>query len=287
MKPLVLSINFTLFFHLGLIAQGDSLSLSPAQEAHYQYLTNELNQYRSYLQQERTEHRQFLERGMTIVSIFVGIVGTVLGVLGVRTYRDIRKQLQDFRQNAEQKLQQDLAQARAQFASDARAAFAQDPGVKEAERKYQALTQLVNTRIAVDQGTYLLLAYPDKLAEMQAPGEEVSFLAQAFPNLTTLTAPQLPELSTLDVLIYRVQVDGEGEDAFLRDQLLPSLQQQKAAVPLVVYAKGFSERIKGETSNALTKYPLHVIANMTPTLIDNIASSYRAHQLIDSQKPSV
>ncbi len=286
----------------GLAAQDSAAIYS---KERYEFLNQELSAYRSYLQQERTEHREFLEWhyqlaigvGSVAIVLFLGIVG----FFGWKTRKDVREQADILKQQAKEQLQaevarahqaireeaeNEIARAKSRFEADIREIFSSE--IQDYEQKYQAMINLLEKQLAVNKGKYLLISTAEKLEQMEAEGAELYYLSKALgPVKTKIASPNQKsiKLDGADVVIYRSNVDQSGEDEYLKNVLIPSLNQQESKLPLVVYAKGRSEFLKEDTEAALNEYLLYQIANNTGTLIDNTVSAFRAYRLIQNPQP--
>lgn len=271
----------------------------------YEFLNQELSAYREYLQQERTEHRQFLEQHYQ-VAIGVGSAAVVLflaivGFFGWRTRKDVREQAKALEQQAKRQLKAEVtkaeravkdeaeravAQAKSRYEADIREIFTSE--IQDYEQKYQTMLKLLEQQIAVNQGKYLFISTAEKLEQMESEGAELHYASKALGAIKTkIASPKQKDikLDEVDVVVYRSNVDENGEDEYLKEVLIPALNKYKSKLPLVVYAKGFEERLKGQTETVLNEYLLYQIANNTGTLIDNTASAFRVYRLIEKQPP--
>ena len=301
-----IKINFWFLFLLLIpapIPAQDSAAIYSKER--YEFLNQELGAYREYLQQERSEHRQFLEWhyqlairvGSAAVVLFLAIVG----FFGWRTRKDAREKAEVLLQQARKQLQMEIvkahqsikdeaeravANAKSHYEADIREIFTSE--LEDYEQKYQTMINILEQQIAVKKGNYLFLSPAEKLEQMEAEGAEMHYLSEALGQLKTRIASagkKSINLDGIDVVIYRSNVDENGEDEYLKDVLIPALNKSENKLPLVVYAKGFEERLKGQTEAALNEYLLYQIANNTGTLIDNTASAFRVYRLIENQLP--
>lgn len=265
----------------------------------YEFLSDELQEYRAFIERERREHRAFLESYYTIVgsgaALLAGLAVWLIGFFGVRTRKDIRTHLESYRNDARERFQAELEKKEQQMQAEvereiekAKLAFEQEmsavfsANLENYDEKYQAILNMAEQRLAVEKGRYLVISSADKLAQMQSEGAELQFFSKALcqPETHIAIKENKPSLSQADTVIYRSNVDEKGEDTYLKDVLLPMLVSRKEKVPLVVYARGREEFLKGDTEAALNNYLLYQIANNTGTLIDNTASSFRTYKLL-------
>ncbi len=260
---------------------GDTTQKSP-EEAHYEFLKEEIKTYRQFIQEERKQHQQFL-------TWTVGIVGSLglllLGFFGIKNREDIRKTREALLNDAKQKLELEVKEARLEFEKEVQAAFKSNPYLKDARQQYEKLTEMVSQQLAVEAGKYLLLADTKKAKAMETV--EMPAFEKAIKRPTLSTSLEQIHLEDFDVVMYRSNADDQGEDVFLKNELLPQLAQLKEAnvfIPLVVYCKGREEFIKGATIEAVNAYGLATIANFTTTLIDNTASAFRVGRLMGREK---
>lgn len=282
--------------------QGDSAMAYPRE--HYEFLEKELQEYRQFLQQERMEHRGFLEDhynkirdvGAIALLFFTGI----LGFFGWKTWRDISAQRALLGNEARERLAAELEKARNELLSEtnrqieaSKSRFEREmreifsSNLENYDEKYKAALKLIGHQLAVEKGRYLLVGTAEKLEQMQEEGAEIQLFSRALspPEFFIASAGKKPRLDKTDVVIYRSNADADGEDAYLKDDLLPHLSGQGEKLPLVVYAKGLGEFLKNETLAALNRYLLFQMANNPGTLIDNTASSFRSFKLINKNKP--
>lgn len=255
----------------------DTAQTNP-EEMHYKFLKEEIQTYRQFIQEERKQHQQFL--GWT-----VGIVGSLglllLGYFGLKNREDIQKTREVLLSNAQRELELEVKEARLEFEKEVQSTFESNPYLKDAQQKYEKLTEMVSQQLAVEAGKFLLIANKEKAKDMKRA--ELPTFEKAINALTLSPDLDQVQLDDFDVVLYRSGVDQEGEDAFLKNQLLPQLEQFKAQgvfIPLVIYCKGRSEFLRANTEKAVNEYGLATIANYTTTLIDNTASAFRVAKLM-------
>lgn len=284
--------NYLLFFALFCtavhgFAQVDSGGL---QEKHYQFLKKELQETRTFYTQEREAHRKFLESYYAYVSAAAG--GLVLAFVGIITFLNWRNR-NEFKAQLDQELALEaerlkmegdkiIQKAKSNYEKELRNIFMKD--LSDFERQKEALLTILREQIGAKDGRYLFIAAKEKLEQMK--GAELNFLKDAFPNLQAKEAGSLKGFSfeEIDVLLYRSNVDDNGEDEYITKTLLPFLNSLSVKIPIVVYAKGRHEFLKGNTETALNNYLQYQLANNIGTLIDNTASSFRTYRLLKKNK---
>lgn len=84
-----------------------------------------------------------------------------------------------------------------------------------------------------------------------------------------------------DVIIYRSNVDKDGEDPLLIS-LFDKLVALNGVIPVVIYAKGRDEFIGGDTEKRKNTYLLHHLANAFIPLVDNVSAAYRVKKLAEN-----
>lgn len=265
-----LTLLFLFFVPSFLFGEQDTIQVTAA-EKHYEFLKEEIQNYRTFIQEERKQHQQFL-------TWTVGIVGSLglllLGIFGWRTREDI---------NATK--DQLINEARLQVEAEIKTLVESKSYLKEAELKYNKLTELVTQKLDVESGKFLFVGSEEKIKSMQ--GEELLTFGKAINEPVLVSQIEDIDLEDYDVVVYRSNVDDQHEDEYLKSVLLPELtylKNKKQIIPLVIYCKGRSEFLSGETEEAVNQYGLATIANYTTTLIDNTASAFRVAKLMEKEK---
>ncbi len=256
--------------------QPEPVSNDPAKVEHYEYLKEEMKNFREFVQQEREQNQNFLLWTLAIV-------GTILSFFGWRTYSDIKNSSAKLVKETKKQIDDKLNAARKDFEQEIQSIFSSDPYLKEAQKGFEKYTQMVRQRMDVESGKYLLLVDQKKKKGMLE--NEVPAFERAINRPDIETDLSGVHLDEYDVIIYRSNVDKDGEDAFLKSSLFPQLIEMKeegVIFPVVIYTK---EKInyEGPTFKAINDFQFATIANHTTTLIDNTASAFRVAKLMEGK----
>ena len=283
---LCLFLFLTLSVPAGVLALPDSVDL---QEAHYQFLKEELKNARTFYTEERKAHQEFLQWYYKLtIGGASGVIAVFLFLVtfyGVKTRKDLREEIKALKDEALEKTEKELSRARADLNEGIISKFTAE---KESYEGYiQGWVKWVEQQFDVEHGTYLMISDPVKLTKMEEEGEEVTFLKEAFRDISFISSDKdlgHLKLDGVDVLLYRSNVNDKGIDLFLENTLIPKLKAHTEKIPLVFYAKGGGEFYKGTTGTALNDYLLYQPANNIGTLIDNTASAFRTSRLLRKNK---
>jgi hypothetical protein len=263
----------------------DKNTQTQATEKHYDFLEKESKAgrehfekeneaYRTFIQKERSEHQTFLEKSYTIAGIIVTVVLGILAFFGLNTFNGINKSRKDLEVLATSQL---LEYTKAFNESQSRLGAAQTD-MRVLEQTYQ---QHINyfKNANPKNGSYLLIGMKDKIDVMKK--EEIPRFEKALTKLGILYTDEEDMKSNFsmvnDVVIYRSNADKDGEDLILQE-LLKKLKDE-GNIPILIYAKGQPEHIKGNTDKALNEYGLFHMATNPVTLIENTSAAYRVSKL--------
>ena len=255
-------------------------------ERHYQFLESqskafqeamqkENEAYRKFIQEERGAHQAFLETTIKYGSGLLALVGILLTFFGWNTFKGISESRKELEAAAAGRLlafEKEMSEYKVRF-------LEAQQNLKQAEADYnQFLSYYKNANPR--EGTYLFLGSKEKIKQMEE--NEITRFKQAFGE----TVPQELEQfdvdkfypTLFDVIVYRSNVDSNGEDEVLQ-KIIKKLVDAPS-VPLVIYANGVQEYIKGQTDQLLRKYCTFHLATTPVSLIDNVASTYRVAKML-------
>lgn len=230
-------------------------TLSPSVE-HYQYLKEENQKFREFVENERKEHRQFLEdaynRTTILISVFSGILaatGIFLGFLGFNRLKDVKdKALLEYEKQIKVILQAALANT---------------------DQKIQALQRLVNQE-EMWISSRLRFIVPEKVIPTFKK-EELAYFGGEKPQFHVAPFQEQEDWGSFHAIIHYFDPDDKGEDETLK-KLLAQLKGQ--SIPLIVYTHGLWIE-KNETKKVLDAYQFNSPANNIITLLNNTGDAFR------------
>jgi hypothetical protein len=259
-------------------------------EKHYEFLETEIkNQrdaiqkeneaYRKFIQEERVGHREFIENTIKVGGGLIALAVAFLTFFGFDTFKSIRNSRKEIEIISSAK----LIEYKEKIESNAALYEVQIQETKlklaVAEQSYQ---KFINFYSSADprSGQFVVIGDAEKIKEMK--GNELYRFVQVFnlPDFIELGSEQWKNFDPkkFDLVIYRSNVNSSGEDSDLEH--LIDLLKTYSNIPLLVYAKGQSEFIKGKTDLKLKDSLFH-IANNPVTLIDNTIAAYRVTKILE------
>jgi len=262
--------------------------LTLSAERHYQYLTEETRAFRQFIEKEREEHRRFLEQFYTIMGVVVSIVAGIVAFFGWQTRKDIKQEIEAYKEDATTKAQNELDRAQNEFIRLVNEKFQSNPLLRAAEERYQVLLDMVEQAMDLKNAEFLFIA---DLKNVKLEVEKLSEV-NGTPKVVVLPWAAGMDLAPYDVIIYEFvpkssgKKDESGRDVKVDEhleQLVDALSSLKHPKPLVVYATR-GKFIVDTTLEKLSSYPLHHIANNIISLIDNTASAFRVQRLTQEKR---
>lgn len=255
-------------------------------ERHYQYLEEETKafreavqkengDYRKFIQEERAEHQQFLQTTYTIGGIIIAVVVGLLSFFGWNTFQGINKSRREIESVATSQL---LEYSKSLNETQNRLYNAKQ-SLLDLEKKYQ---DYINYYRNADpkNGRYLFVGSKEKLEQMTQ--DELIRFVQVFDATEKLESEEILKgnfyPASYDVIIYRSNVDKEGQDGIL--ERIADIMRPFKNIPLVVYAANRDEWLKGITEKKFSEHKLVHLANNQVSLIDNVASAYRVSKML-------
>jgi len=217
---------------------------------HYQYLREDTERYRQFIEREQSEFKDFLEKlvgnSITIISITVTVVLGVLGFFGVRT-------LEDFKREMKRQVQQMAQEA-----------------IAGTEAHVNALGDLVRRELWRKKARVAAAATIDDLEALHPI--VIQHLRQQGIQLKTVYLPDMmPDLMTdlqkreIDILVYRYRPQPVGYDPVL-DQLVDTALEYDLQMPILVYAPGDLK----VPDKYRSKYGYITYANTPMTVVTNL-----------------
>lgn len=285
-------LAFTLFC-LGTLCYAQSTKDNAklqAIEKHYEYLENEMKAqrdaiqkeneaYRKFIQEERVAHREFIEYTIKIGGGFIALVLGILTFWGFDTFKGIRNSRTEIESIATAK----FIEYKEQMDSNTKLYEAQ---IEEAKSKLVAAEQsyqkFINYYSSANPrtGRFVVIGNAERLQQMKK--NDLYRFVQIFnmPDFIELGSEEWSDFNpaNYDLVIYRSNVNEKGEDDKLES--LIDLLKPHPDKPLLVYAKGQTEFIKGQTDQRLKESFFHM-ANTPVTLIDNTITSYRVAKMVE------
>jgi len=228
----------------------DTTGLSTREE-HYQFLREDLANYRQFIKDERRAHRQFLEDTYRNILILVTVGLAILGFLGVRSWKNLREKLE------------------LEYRNQIKAII--DSQLLATEQKIEALNQLVHQESMWRNQAKLRFVVPE--ARLKAfLDTELAYFGGKKPNFVVGPLTEEETFEQFDVIVYYLAKDGDGEDEVLQ-QIVRKVAGR--TIPIVVYTHGERLDFKSATSQDLQNYQFHNFANNIITLLNNTADAFR------------
>lgn len=255
-------------------------------ERHYQYLEGETqafreaiekenDDFRTFIQQERAEHQQFLQTTYAIAGIIIAVVIGLLSFFGWNTFQGINKSRREIESVATSQL---LEYSKSLNETQNRLYNAQQ-SLLDLEKKYQDYIGYYRNADPKN-GRYLFIGSKEKLEQMTQ--DELIRFVQVFDSTEKLESDEILRgnfyPTSYDVIIYRSNVDKEGQDGIL--ERIADIMRPFKNIPLVVYAANRDEWLKGNTEKKFSEHKLVHLANNQVSLIDNVASAYRVSKML-------
>lgn len=273
---------FMVFSLLGQKSDSSKLELVFFKEQ-LSFLKDEIKDYRQFIQQERIQHQQFLERTITLSGIIITLSVSILAFLGFGTRKEIRDNIKDIKKKASEDFETKIQKAKNEFDKKANQLLLSHPAIQNVKDRFQAISDLVNQVLEAKKGKYVIISESEELQRLKKEELEIFENSLNRPHLFISGGNEVLQPTEFDVIVYRSKVDEDGEDLYLKDRLLPSLLRSEPRPPLVIYTK--RDRLKGETEKKLSEYTMAHLANNTISLIDNTASAFRVSRLLN--KPNI
>jgi hypothetical protein len=232
-----------------------------AQQDNYQYLKEETQQYRTFIERERDQSRQFLEDMMKYGALAIALVGGVATFFGWKTMQDVRKHIQE---SSEKKLSEIRDQA---IANVAAAVENRVSGVRD--ELVVTLTDL-NRReqwykrarvLAVGQGEDLDTLIQPAFSVLEQKGLRVELATHPVAGL----AEHIRQ-GDVNILILRYAPGADKRDPYL-SVVIETLREIGKPVPLLVYAEG---QVAGDDHALIRGYTWGTYANTYLTLVTNL-----------------
>ena len=248
-----------------------------------------VNELEKTIRQERKDHMDFVESIFKWGTIISGGLLAVVGFFGFKTFKDIQEAEKKLRTKADnelkaadkriQKIQGDLNLVQLQYLDQRKEILNR---INDAEGEYQKLIDSINFKLQLHRGIVTIICLAeDKMKRMKE--EEIKWFDEKV-GLKLPAFSTIPDnLNGYDVIIYRSNVDKNGEDPSLIT-LFNELSKFNDTIPVVIYAKGKDEFIQGATEKRKNEYLLHHLANAFIPLVDNVSAAYRVKKLAEKQR---
>lgn len=236
---------------------------------HYQFLREDMEQYRQFIEREQTEFKDFLERLITISAKVIGVVVTVASAmfafLNIKTVNDVsrtttrmyRRKLNQIKRSAELRMQRVAEKA-----------------VAELENQVNVLLEIVQNEISRRQARVIVCSkFPNTdaldatvLALLSHQGIQIS--ARILPADTDSLVQSI-ENNQIDILVYfwHPEPGTEPPQDPILDQLILTLQERSLHVPVLIYAKTY---VRGQNQQLAQDYGYATFANTPVTLVTNL-----------------
>lgn len=189
---------------------------------HYQFLREETERYRQFIEREQSAFKDFLEKllgnSAKIVTLTLTVVGGVLGFFGVRTFKDIKLEME---RQVQRKVQEKIA------GTEAHVNALDDLVRRELLRR--------NARVTVAATTDDLEALrPIVIKHLRRQGIQLK-VAQ-LPDMMSALLTDLRNRE-IDILVYRYRPQRGNHDPVL-DELVHTVLEHGLEIPILIYVPG-------------------------------------------------
>lgn len=234
-----------------------------AKDEHYQFLKEEIQQYRKFIEQERNQIRLFYENITKIIGFIVTILIGVASFFGFKSIDDIKKMAQERIEKKLEQIEESAAQQINHLVQES---------IGHVKKNIEALQQIIQRETQYRNSRILAIGSKENLESMKQV--EIPLLESKGIQLSLQPYP-VDDLAGLlrrgefNIVLYRYNLqDGDQQDPALC-QILEALCTS-ICLPLMVYAP--SIRVSKDDVQALNDYPLHTFANSAATLVGNLYS---------------
>jgi len=236
----------------------DTTSAQAQQE--YEFLKQQVTEYREFVERERKQHQDFLEnmytKLVTIVSGFAVLITALLSFFGWQSKKDVAQTVKKLFEDHSLKLIDERNETIKFSVSELKRLL-------EKETKYQKKSILFLTS-RVNLETFAQRELPIIAARGMKNYKPMTSIEEAFPLIKT---------EAYDVIVYYYNPSGEkpkeSGDSHFRD-IVEFLKTRQAKTPLIVYTyeKGENNQLFPIDREKLSAYPYIVTANFPITLVN-------------------
>ncbi|MBY6277774.1 MAG: hypothetical protein CWE10_16520 [Symbiobacterium thermophilum] len=240
-----------------------------AEIEHYQFLREDTERYRQFIQHEQGEFKDFLERMITfaakVIAVIVAVGGAALAFFDIKTVNDIRRQADRSIQEQARQIKQD-AKRRMQMVAkkalaglDSRIRVLGDIVHRELMRRHArvvAAGRLEDWR-SLPPTVFELLSHQGIQLDWRILPNEMEPLMQSIQN------------GEIDILLYywHPEPGTEPPQDPILDQLIHTLQERSLQVPVLIYT---TKPIGGPNRDHANGYGYAAFANTPMTLVTSL-----------------
>lgn len=229
-------------------------------------IREELKEYRSFVEQERREAREFLETlvrwGSGVVALFLGLTG----FLGIKTWKDARDQIQQSTKALEKQAELQIAGVKSK--SEEAIQQVAEESVGRLKSKLNALELAVSRELLYRKAFVLVVG-----AEADVEQMDTELCLLRGKGLTIVSAPySVTDLNDrlqdgkVDIVIYRYHPDASGQDPAFRPTI-DAIRDCGRDIPLLVYTP--SVTVTGRDQEAMNGYCWSTPARGGATLVSH------------------
>lgn len=232
---------------------------------HYQFLREDIEQYRQFIAREQIAFKDFLERLITIAATVITVLSGASAYLGFKTLQDIRRDAQRVVQQGAEQIKRDAEQQLQRMIRDT---------LTDVKTRLDVINELVHRElvrkhahvVATGRHKDLEDLHPSVLELLTRQGIRVSCTRTLPDEMETLM--QSIENGEVDILLYYWHPEPEtGDYDPLLDQLIHTLGERLLHVPILIYATKTVGRANRDNVNA---YGYGTYANTPVTLVTNL-----------------
>lgn len=230
-----------------------------AQKDNYDYLKQEMAEYRNFLEKQQEEHRKFLELCYGLVGGLIVVIGGILGLFGWKTIQDFKKNVNEYCESHLIKL------------VDKKGEELILP-LREVQRKIREETAYRNSAILVVapevRNTEIYEDLINPLSERGIKNIRIE------PQIDNLIASIRDNYFRAIVRYYDPKPQGKDGNDLVLQRLVDLLTAANAHIPLIIYTSGVSDnKLSDIDNNKIKNYRYAVASNFCLTLLERVLMS--------------
>lgn len=215
-----------------------------AQNEHYQYLKDEIKNYREYVASEENKFTEFIKYIIYVAGAIVLVVTGVFTFFGIRTFRDVAKWLKE---TTKQNMKKFIGTEMESYTD-----------------KVTALEQVIEKQRQLNKCHVLIIGQESMNKEVQELDKCVGRAELMGFNEKEFTK-KLED--SIDAVVLQYQKNESTNSDERLDTIVALLNKSGREIPLIIYYNG---RIEGKDKETCDKYYWTNYSNSPSTLIGNV-----------------
>lgn len=240
-----------------------------AEIEHYQFLREDTERYRQFIQHEQGEFKDFLERLITfaakVIAVIVAVGGVAFAVFDIKTVNDIRRQADRSIQEQARQIKRDAKQRMQMVAKKALAGLDSRINVLD-DIVHRELMRRRARVVACSRFEHWRSLHPTVFELLSQQGIQID--SRILPN-DMEPVMQSIQNGEIDILLYYWHPEpgtNPPQDPVL-DQLIHALQERSLQVPVLIYT---TDHVDDPNKKHAKDYGYATFANSPLTLVTNL-----------------